>query len=214
MTSKLTSPAGIAARLPRWALAGCLAGAALTASAAIVTFDFESVPDDFHYFGGGVNLGGHYSGRIGGPVFGPTAYVLDNAAYPGSFDDTLYPPGSGTGVLFSEPTEYLDLTFTAGRASAVRFYYRSNSDLNLTLFDDQNNFVTVTGPASLGPDDPPGFLAFSAGIPVISHLRIEGGGAFFIVDDLSYDAIPEPAATVAIGALGLAGFALWRRRKH
>jgi hypothetical protein len=70
---------------------------------------------------------------------------------------------------------------------------------------------SVSGPASLG-SDPGGFLAFDAGGAGIAHLRIVGPPGAFVIDDVTYEPVPEPGQIAWLTGLGLMGFACWSRR--
>lgn len=195
-----------ATALLAWAALGTLT----TASAAVVTLDFEGVPADYNYDGLGLNLGGYsgYTSQPGGPTFGPQATVIEVG---GSLNTALYPPNSGIGVLWGDGAD-IELSFASGLAQSVSLYYRSNADTYLFAYDALNNLLDgASGPVSLG-SDPVGFLTLNRPGFEIARVLISGPGGAFTVDDVTY-AVPEPAALALVAGLGLAGFAGWRRRR-
>jgi MYXO-CTERM domain-containing protein len=170
--------------------------------------DFEGIPLTYHYDGDGFNLGDYYVGEPGGPTFGPQATVLEVG---GSVDEILYPPTSGIASLWGEGLD-LELTFTTAPAQRVSLSYRSGADLFLFAYDPSDTLLgSTSGPASLG-SDPAGFLDFAAAGFDIARVLIVGPAGAFVIDDVAYYAVPEPAQVAWLSALGLAAFAAWRRR--
>jgi hypothetical protein len=191
-------------------LAVALAWCAAAGSARGVVIDFEGVPDEFNYAGQGLNLGDYYSALPGGPVFGRQTTVLE--AGRGSFNEGLYPPQSGHGVLWGE-REAIEVVFTTGWVSKVSFYYRSNTVLNLYAFDPGDVLLGgFSGPESLAPDYPGGLLSFHAGAYSIARVLIQDSGNFFVIDDFTYAvrgvAVPDSGATLLLGAMALGAVAL------
>jgi len=188
-------------------------------SAFAVRIDFEAVPDIFNHDGLGLNLGDYYVAQPGGPIFGPQTTVLE--AGRGSLNDLLFPPRSGVGVLWGMG-EPIEISFSTGLASAISFYYRSNTELFLYAFDLNDLLLgSSQGRASLAPGHAPGMLSFSADSYSIARVLIGDSGNSFVIDDLEYSvggkAIPEPAphsgATLVFGALGLGAWWFVRRRR-
>lgn len=191
-------------------LAAALAWCAAAGSARGVVIDFEGVPDEFNYAGEGLNLGDYYSALPGGPVFGRQTTVLE--AGRGSFNEELFPPQSGRGVLWGE-RDPIEVVFTTGWASSISFYYRSNTVLNLYAFDPGDVLLgSFSGPESLATDFPGGFLSFHAGAYSIARVLIQDSGNFFVIDDFSYAvrgaAVPDSGGTLLLGAMALSAVAL------
>lgn len=86
-------------------LATLLAGSFACGIVQGARLDFEGVPLDYHYDGGGLNLGSYYVGQPAGPIFGPQTSILAKGG--GSLNAILYPPSSGQNVLwgFNQPIE-------------------------------------------------------------------------------------------------------------
>lgn len=200
--NRITRSAGAVQR-SAW-LASLALTTGVTTSAAVITFDFENVPSDFQYNGAGLNLGVYYSGQPNAPVFGPDAEVLDGTA--------LFPAKSGTSVLFSPSQDRITVTFAGGLVGSVSTYYRSSVGLNLFAYNAADNIIgSASGPDNLAPD-PEHYLAFNPGGIQISRIEILGAPNAFVIDDFSYNTVPEPRAMALVAGLGLGAFALWRRR--
>lgn len=192
-----------AARWPGWLAAAVLAGV-VTVSGSVIVLDFEGVPDDYQFAGTGLNLGAYYAAQPNAPVFGPEANVLDGTG--------AYPAKSGTSVLFSPNESKIEVSFAGGPVGSVSTYYRSNVALDLFAYDAADNIIgTVSGVANLAPD-PEQYLSFNPGGIQISRIEILGAPNAFVIDDFSYNPVPEPQAMALIAGLGLGAFALWRRR--
>ncbi len=182
-----------------------LAGGA-TASASVITLDFEGVPSDFQYAGAGLNLGVYYAAQPNAPVFGPGANVLDGSS--------LYPAKSGTSVLASPDVANIEIQFTGGPVGSVSTYYRSNVTLSLFAYDAADNLLgSVNGPDNLAPA-PDQYLVFNPGGIQISRIEILGAANAFVLDDFTYSTVPEPAALALVAGLGLGAFAFWRQSRR
>jgi len=206
--NSITRPPATRRQHVSWLLASAGFCAACTTSIAQVVLDFEGVPAAFNYDGPGFNLDGYYAGETGGPTFGPQATILEVG---GSLNPVLYPPSSGIGVLWGEGLD-LELAFTTGLAQNVSLSYRSIADVFVFAYDPSDVLLGFTsGPASLGTD-PEGFLAVSAAGFDIARVLIAGPPGAFLVDDVTYAAVPEPGHVALLASLGLAAFAGWRRR--
>lgn len=178
-----------------WQVAALLVFDMATAPAA-ETLTFEGVPPDFNYDGSGLNLGGHYASRPGAPVFGPQATVLEVGG--GTLNDSLYPPLSGSGVLWGEGKP-IEVEFSTGLASSVCVYYRANTVLYLYAYDSEGNLIRqATGPPNLAPAAPQ-YLNVSNTWLRIKKVRIQDSGNFFVIDDFSYNVGTNTPTPVDIG---------------
>lgn len=199
-----TTAAPHSARLA--SLTAALTLGATSLSAAIVTLNFEGIPSDYQFAGLGLNLGSYYAAEPNGPVFGPGVNALEPVA--------PYPPASGVAGVFSPNESRIEVAF-ALPVEAVSVYYRSASQLYLYAYDMFDNLLgDDSGPSNLAPDSA-GYLSFDAGLGTIAKVVIQDSGGFYIIDDFSYrhNPIPEPHEYALIAGLGLAGFAVWRRRR-
>jgi hypothetical protein len=207
MKRTLNANAGRRLAVTALSAASTLGSAAVVSAAVVVTLDFEGVPATYNHDGVGQNLGAYYA-KPASPTFGPQATVLEVG---GSLNSVLYPPNSGIGVLWGDLFD-IELSFTSGLAQGVSLSYRSNADMYLFAYDALDNLLdAANGPASLG-SDPVGFLALNHASYDIARVLISGPAGAFTVDDVTYIAVPEPAALALVAGLGLAGFACWRRR--
>ncbi len=190
-------------------LLGLLAGPAALA-AILVTLDFEGLPDLYYADAGAQNLGNAYAARPGGPVFGPDATLLGVGRW---LNDVEYPPASGATVLYTGTENSIRVDFTTAPVSMVSTYFRSGTDIFLFAFDAADNLLgQAFGSPNTAPD-PAGYLTVNTAGFDIRYVVIEGAPNFFVLDDFTYTAIPEPAAGAAVVGLALAGLAWWRRRR-
>jgi hypothetical protein len=190
-------------------LLGFLASPAALA-AIMVTLDFEGLPDLYYEDAGDQNLGNAYAARPGGPVFGPDATLLGVGRW---LNDAEYPPASGETVLYTGFENFIRVDFTTAPVSMVSTYFRSGTDIFLFAFDAADNLLGQAFSSPNTAPDPAGYLTVNTAGFDIRYVVIEGAPNFFVLDDFTYTAIPEPAAGAGAVGLALAGLARWRRRR-
>jgi hypothetical protein len=163
------------------------------------TLDFEAVGPQ------GTDVGSFYSGLPGGPVFfGATILQVPFYNYTG------YPPESGINVAYSCCTGEIDITW-ATAVSGVGFYIDNPAfGMNYVTYDIHGNIVSAGGVPNTSYGNPG--IDFSVPGSGIVQLTIIGAADFYVIDDVTYNATPEPGTLTMLGsgALALAGFA---RRK-
>lgn len=195
----------------RLAITTLIAG--LSAQAAVFTFD----PDQ-----PGINDGDNLSTSFTGVTLSST----------GGGDGAVYAASSGqapTGNLVfawnnggfvdehwgRSNAPALEVLFSGFLANQVSIDYLCDlGQVDLEAYDDANNLIGATVG---GPDWSPQTLTYSTGGPdLIKRVRVlvssVPGADFGLLDHLVvYSSVPEPGQTAAALALGLAGFAVWRR---
>lgn len=168
------------------ALAAALAFGAGAANAAVVTFDSLTgdgvVPDGY----GGIQWGGNWS------------YYddLDPPYTPASPPERVYPLGDDVAnaiFSFSSPTVFDGAYFSGYPSVSVQF------DLYLG-----GNLVATSG--SLAPTATPTYLASGYGglVDEVQVVDSAGSGDYWVMDNVTYGAVPEPAAW-ALMLMGVGG---------
>lgn len=159
---------------------------ASTSSAAVI--DFESLPNDYMFLGGGQNIGSYYSGV----TFGPNVTGLDLTG------NSAYPPHSGSIAVWDPYDITVTITFAVPQAT-VGVWYTSIDLLTLTAYDDTNALLSsITGPANTdGATGTSDFLSLT--IPNISTVSLQGPPGGYVFDDATFsqtaNSAPEPSNT-------------------
>jgi hypothetical protein len=157
-----------------------------TAFAATIIMDFEAVGPQY------TDVGSFYNYLPGDPVFtGATILQSPNYNYQG------YPPESGINVANSFYTGEIDVNWTTG-ISDVSFYIDNPFDGGTAV--TYNSVGGVLGSIGLP------ITSYGSGAVVsvpgsgVAELAISGAAHFYVIDDVSYSATPEPGTLAMFGA--------------
>ncbi len=144
---------------------------------ALTVLDFEDVPEQYWYFGGGQNLDGFYPGLN----FGTSVTVLENVVY--GYNDTGYPPHSGHQVIFSADNATTRVDFD-NPTSHVGFWFTNGSGtLYLEGYDAGGNLLANTSAGSnYGTND---FMGIDAA--GIDYVLIHNSADLYTIDDFEYE---------------------------
>ena len=165
--------------------------------ASAVTLNFEG----FTY---GTLLTNQYA-SAGVTFTSPDAQILQ--APLNNYQYTLYPPHSGTNVLFSPSSGTIAGDVNGGGTNLSFFYTCGQGDVILNLYSGTNLVGSVTGGTNVGTNS----LLSIAGVG-FDRFEISGLPNFFSIDDLKVNStpVPEPASIAAVSA----GLLALRRRKR
>ncbi len=150
--------------------------------------DFESLPDANFFSAGDQNIGSYYSGI----TFGPVVTALSISRF-GGYDNLAYPPHSGDVVVWDASDPTITILFSKAQTS-FGVWYTSLDPLTMQLFGSSNNLlVTVTGlPNTDGTIGTSSFLSFAGS--GIQSVQLTSAPSLFVLDDVTYQPVPEPAA--------------------
>lgn len=169
--------------------------------ASTVTLDFDSLSP-------GTALTNQYQ-SLGVTVIDAIVYdAISSPFYAHSEPNIIYSPSGLMVFNFNQNLTGDIQSVSAYVGSAVSF-------ITFSAYDGSNNLVgqTVMGASQLPPGGSysPSYLALTSLGNPITRLEIQGGGATYVVDDVSFSTstVPEPSSIVLFGAafaaLGFAG---------
>ena len=216
--------------LPKMMILSAAFGFASAATAAPVVLDFTGVATTSNQ----TTVGGFYNGGTSGDGNSGTNYGVafsSNALVLNGYNGCCEPDAPKTGILFFLSGGAVTIDVAAGFTTGFSFYYASNSDAFINVYDGLGgtgnklaSLSLVTQANSACPPGASGFyctwtpigVAFSGTAKSIDF----GGGANYVAyDDITFGAAtpgsgtPEPAAwALMIAGFGLVGSALRRRR--
>ena len=188
--------------------------AALSSTPAVAgLITFEGMPNNYLYsLGGSTNFGNYWAGVN----FGPDSTILD--AVRGGYNSGGYPPHSGTSVLFSINTPYIDMTID-NPVNDVSFWYSAPYAFNVSTYDASNTLIaSIDLPYVYGSSSFVDLPSLSANI---ARVRWSGTGNYFTIDDVFVNntdttghprTVPDAASSLSLLGLGLVAVAGLRRK--
>ncbi|MBD3233664.1 MAG: S8 family serine peptidase [candidate division Zixibacteria bacterium] len=138
--------------------------------------DFEDVPEQYWYFGGGQNLGGFYSGLN----FGSSVTILESQVY--GYNDTGYPPHSGYQVAFTADVPTIRVDFDALTDHVGVWYTVGSGTLYLEAYNSGGGLIDNTsGGENYGTND---FMEVNGSN--IAYVLIHDSADFYTIDDFEW----------------------------
>ncbi|MBD3232624.1 MAG: T9SS type A sorting domain-containing protein [candidate division Zixibacteria bacterium] len=142
----------------------------------VEVIDFEEVPEQYWYFGGGQNLGGFYPGLN----FGSSVTILENQVY--GYNDTGYPPHSGHQVAFTADVPTIRVDFDALVNHVGVWYTVGSGTLYLEGYNSGGGLVDNTsGGENYGTND---YIEVNGAN--IAYALIHNSADFYTIDDFEY----------------------------
>jgi hypothetical protein len=203
------------------AAAACAAFAA-PASAEVVVLDFIGVANPSN----STTVGDFYNGGTSGDGNSGTNYGVAftaNALAINVYNGTNEPD---PGILFFLDGANVNITYAAGFTTGFSFFYASNSEASITVYDGENGTGNVLATLDLAVNFQPGCgycqwdpigVAFAG---VAKSIDFAGGANFVAYDRITFGsdrpggAIPEPATwALMILGFGLVGASARRRSR-
>jgi hypothetical protein len=220
-------------KILKFAAAAALAASASMASAAVVTLDFTGVVDAAQ--GNSTGVGSFYNGGTSGHGTSGTnfgAAFSSNALAINSYNGCCEPDSAQgkKGILFFLSGGAVTLDYAAGFTNGFSFYYASNSQAFINVYDGLggtgNILATLNLATQANQNCPPGSTGFYCnwtpiGVSfsgVAKSIDFGGGANFVAYDNITFGSatpggVPEPASwAMLIAGFGLVG-AAQRRRK-
>jgi hypothetical protein len=193
-------------------LIGALLGAAAVVPSFAGTITFEDMPNDYLFYGGQQNFGNYWEGVY----FGPSSTILDAVRY--GYNSSGYPAHSGTSVLFSISTPYIDAIFD-NTVDFMSFWYTANGAFSVSAYDSADNLLSTQNLANNYTTN--SYVSVSSAGMDIKRIRFSGTGNYFTIDDFTADivtgrpkgeSVPDTGATLGLLAFGIATLAGLRRK--
>lgn len=218
------------------AAAAILAASATSASAATVVLDFTGVVNPVignsasvnNFYNGGTSSHGT-SGTNYGAAFSSNGLAIND--YNGCCEPDSFLLPARKGILFFLDGGAVTISYAAGFSTGFSFYYASNSDATINVYDGINGTGNVLASLALARQanqncgqGASGFYCNWTPIGVtfagVAKSIDFGGGANFVAyDNITFGSdrpggtVPEPASwAMLIAGFGLTGAAMRRRR--
>ena len=203
--------------------AAALATIAAPASASVVVLDFQGVANPSN----STTVGGFYNGGTSGDGNSGTNYGVSftsNALAINSYNGNGEPD---PGVLYFLSGGAVNITYAAGFSAGFSFYYASNSQSSITVYDGENGTGNVLATLNLANNFQQGcgYCQWDAiGVTfagVAKSIDFSGGADYVAFDRITFgsdkpgggNTVPEPATwAMLIAGFGMVGASLRRRR--
>jgi hypothetical protein len=210
--------------------AGALALSASAASATVVSLDFTGVVNP--QLGNSTAVGGFYDGGTSGHGTSGTNFGVQfssNALAIDNYNGCCEPDSPRKGILFFLSGPAVTINYAAGFTTGFSFYYSSNSNAFIRVYDGLNGTGNVLATLALAQQANTGCAPGSTGFycnwdPIgvsfagtAKSIDFGGGANFVAYDDITFGrdtpGIPEPQSwALLIAGFGLVGATMRRRR--
>jgi probable HAF family extracellular repeat protein len=175
--------------LSRCALAfgcGVVLACLIIEPASASAISFEDLPDAYFFNVGDQNIGTFYPGL----TFGPDVTALSASRF-GAYDDLAFPAHSGDVVVWDASDPAVTVTFTVP-VSQFGVWYSSVDPLNVEAFGTRNEVVDISELKANSDGVTGSSSFFSLSTPGVQTVQIKGNAGLFVLDDVSFTAVPEP----------------------
>jgi len=139
--------------------------------------DFQGVPEDYWYHGGGQSLYDYYHGLY----FYPTTNILESTVY--GYNDVVFPWHSSDAVLSTDHSNLLRVYFAEEKIHVGFWYATANGDGIAEAYDVDDNLLDT----AVLLENPGVNNYISLDAPGIEYVEIRHGSQdYTVIDDLEY----------------------------
>lgn len=116
--------------------------------------------------------------------------------------------GVRVAVRYTGFANFIRVDFTTAPSAQVSTYFGSGTDIFWFAFDAADNLLAQDFSSPNTAPEPAGYQTVNTAGFDIRYVIIEGAPDFFVLDDVTYAVIPEPAAGTVV--LGLGRWGWWQ----